>query len=133
MPPWHADPRHGKFANDRRLTPEERDTLLAWVEQGCPKGDDKDLPPPAQFAEGWTIGKPDVVFAMAEEFEVPATGVLPYKHFVVDPGFTEDMWVQAAEARPGNRGGGASHHRLHPGTGQARPYEPDGTAATLVG
>ena len=38
MPPWYADPRHGKFANDRRLKPEERDALLAWVEQGCPPG-----------------------------------------------------------------------------------------------
>src|SRR4029453_6524836 len=45
MPPWHADPRFGKFTHDRRLSPEEMGTLLAWVEQGCPKGDDKDLPP----------------------------------------------------------------------------------------
>src|SRR5262249_19026548 len=45
MPPWFADPRHGKFSNDRRLPPEQRDQLLAWIEQGCPKGDDKDLPP----------------------------------------------------------------------------------------
>ncbi len=51
MPPWHADPRYGKFANDRRLSREERDTLLAWIDQGCPKGDDKDLPPPLTFIQ----------------------------------------------------------------------------------
>src|SRR5436305_1126554 len=36
MPPWHADPRHGKFSNHRRLSQEETDTLLEWVRQGCP-------------------------------------------------------------------------------------------------
>src|SRR5262249_54582770 len=61
MPPWHPDPRFAKFSNDRRLTQEETDTLLAWVEQGCPKGDDKDLPPPREFPKGWKIGKPDAV------------------------------------------------------------------------
>src|SRR5262249_9750503 len=64
MPPWYADPRHGKFRNDRRLSQEETDTLLAWVEQGCPRGDDKDLPPPATFPQGWKIGEPDAVFQM---------------------------------------------------------------------
>jgi peroxiredoxin len=132
MPPWHADPRHGSFANDRRMTQEETDTLLAWVEQGCVKGDDKDLPPPRKFPEGWTIGKPDVVFQMPEAFKVPAAGVIPYKYFVVDPGFKEDVWVQAAECRPGNRA--VVHHVLvylrEPGK---RLYDKDGTAHTLVG
>src|SRR6516165_4232237 len=71
MPPWHPDPRFGHFKNDRRLSREESDTLLAWIDQGCPKGDEKDLPPPRDFVVGWTIGKPDVVFSMNEEFEVP--------------------------------------------------------------
>jgi peroxiredoxin len=105
MPPWHADPRHGKFANDRRLPKADHDALLAWVEQGCAKGDDKDLPPPRQFAEGWRIGKPDVIFSMREAARVPAEtprfGV-PYSYHVVETNFTEDKWVQAAEARPGN-------------------------------
>jgi hypothetical protein len=132
MPPWHADPRFGHFANDRRLTAEESDTLLAWVEQGCPRGDDKDLPPPATFPEGWKIGKPDAVYRMAEEFKVPAAGVLPYKHFVVDPGFKEDVWVQAAECRPGNRQ--VVHHILVYVQARGKQlYAPDGTAATLAG
>src|SRR5439155_15381604 len=44
MPPWFADPRHGKFLNDRSLSKEDRESLLAWNAQDCPKGDDKDLP-----------------------------------------------------------------------------------------
>jgi peroxiredoxin len=105
MPPWHADPKHGKFSNDRRLTPADRDTLLAWIDQGCARGDAKELPPAREFAPGWTIGKPDAVFTMPTEFTVPAKmppGGVPYKMFRVPTEFAEDMWVQAAEAKPGN-------------------------------
>src|SRR5215213_5549792 len=28
MPPWHADPAHGEFSNDRRLSAAEKDTIL---------------------------------------------------------------------------------------------------------
>src|SRR5262249_14041340 len=38
MPPWHADPKHGKFKNDRSLSSRERAVLLAWTDQGMPRG-----------------------------------------------------------------------------------------------
>ncbi len=106
MPPWHADAKFGHFANDRSLAPEDRDTLLAWIKQDCPKGDPRDLPPPRRFPDGWSIGKPDVVVSMPEEFNVPAKGGkkgISYKYFHVETKFDEDRWIQAAEARPGNR------------------------------
>jgi peroxiredoxin len=104
MPPWYADPNHGKFENDRSLSQTERDTLLAWIDQGCPKGDDKDMPPPKDFPEGWTIGKPDVVFTMPKAFDVPADTPkegIPYMYFSVDSNFTEDKWIERAEAKGG--------------------------------
>jgi hypothetical protein len=103
MPPWHADPRYDKFEIDRSLPPRERATLVAWVEQGTPLGDPRALPPPRTFPEGWTIGTPDVIFEIPEPYTVAAQGVLPYQRFRVPTGFTEDKWVQAAEARPGDR------------------------------
>lgn len=133
MPPWYADPRHGKFLNDRRMTAEERDTLLAWIDQGAPKGDDKDMPPPVKFVKGWKIGEPDQVFTMDKKFTVPASGVLTYQRFAVDPGLKEDVWIQASEARPGNRA--VVHHILVYiiAPDQAGPYDADGTAHTLAG
>lgn len=104
MPPWHADPRYGEFSNDLRLTPEERAHVLAWVRQGCPKGDDKDLPAPRVFPTEWRIGKPDVILTMPDAFAVPAQAPrhgIPYKHFFIDPNFKEDRWITHAEARPG--------------------------------
>ena len=103
MPPWHADPRYGHFANDRRLSQDERDTLLAWIDQGARKGDDKDLPRPLHVRPGLEDRRAGQGLHDGQEFKVPATGVLDYQRFVVDPGFKEDVWVQAAECRPGNR------------------------------
>jgi len=102
MPPWHADPRYGHFENDRSLTSHQRATLLAWVDQGTPLGDDKAVPAPRTFPEGWSIGTPDLVIQMPEPYQVPAQGTVPYQYFRVPSGFTEDRWVQAAEARPGD-------------------------------
>jgi peroxiredoxin len=103
MPPWHADPRYGHFVNDRSLSPTERATLMAWVDQGAPLGDPKQVPAARTFSEGWTIGKPDVVFELPETYYVPAQGVVSYVYFRVPTNFKEDMWVQAAEAVPGDR------------------------------
>jgi hypothetical protein len=47
--------------------------------------------------------EPDLVLHVRDEaFDVPATGVVDYQYFKVDPGFTEDKYVVAAEARPDN-------------------------------
>ena len=103
MPPWSADPNHGEWANDARLSQKEIDTVVAWVNAGAPKGDDKDMPPAPKFTDGWTIGKPDVVIEMPEEYTVPADGTVPYLYFTMPTNFTEDKWIQAMEIRPGNR------------------------------
>jgi mono/diheme cytochrome c family protein len=104
MPPWGADPQYGTFRNDPRLSQKDIDTIVAWVDAGAPKGDDKDLPPAPQFAaEGWTIGKPDAVFTMEESYQIPASGTIEYLYFRVPTHLTEDKWIQAIEIKPGAR------------------------------
>jgi mono/diheme cytochrome c family protein len=103
MPPWHADPHIGQWANDRRLTRKEIETIVAWVDQGAREGDPTDLAPQPEFVDGWTIGKPDLVLTMPNEFTLEASGPDEYQTFVIDPKFMEDKYVQMAEARPGNR------------------------------
>src|SRR5262249_54549073 len=133
MPPWHADPRYGKFANDRRLSDAEIATLTAWVDGGMARGDDKDLPKPVEWAGDWVHGKPDLVISMPEEFEVPADGVLDYKNWIIDTKFTEDKWVRVAEGRPGTPS--VVHHIvvyiMEPG--QTGPIGRDGRISILVG
>ena len=104
MPPWFANPAHGKFANDARLSDAEKQLIYDWVDNGCPEGDRRDLPEPPTFTEGWQIPEPDkVVYIQEKPVKVAAQGVLPYRYFLVDPFFKEDKWVKAIEARPGNR------------------------------
>lgn len=99
MPPWHADPNHGKFANDRSLTDLEKSLLVRWIDSGAPAGEDElDLP---EFPSGWTL-RTDVLLKMSEPFSVPAEGVLDYQEFALDPGFSEDTWIQGIEVLPGN-------------------------------
>ncbi len=103
MPPWNANPDYGHFRNDARLSTEEKQAITTWVRDGCPEGDPSDLPTPPTFAKGWRIPEPDLVLNMDDKpFQVPATGVVDYKYFRVDPGFDKDMYVSAVEARPGN-------------------------------
>lgn len=103
MPPWHANPEHGSFSNDASLTQPEKDLISAWVENGSPEGDPADMPPPAEFAEGWGIPTPDLVLPMADKpYTVQAEGTVEYQYFTVDPGFKEDKWIRGFEARPGN-------------------------------
>lgn len=103
MPPWHADPHVGQFKNNRSLTQAEIETITAWVDGGAVEGNAKDLPPVPKFVDGWRIGKPDVVLQMQEDYILAASGPDEYQYFAIATGFTEDKYVQMAEARPGNR------------------------------
>ncbi|HEY7449117.1 MAG TPA: cytochrome c [Vicinamibacterales bacterium] len=101
MPPWFADPNYGHFSNERRLSAREIEIVSAWVDAGAPAGKESDAPPARTFENGWNL-KPDVIVEMPKPFELPASGTINYKYVLVKTNFKEDMWVTAAEMRPGN-------------------------------
>jgi copper type II ascorbate-dependent monooxygenase-like protein len=103
MPPWFADPRFGKFANDPSLTQGQIGTIAAWVDAGAPAGEKRDAPPPRQWTRGWNIPQPDLVLEMPKPVAIPAEGDVAYTYQIVPTGFTEDKWVQASEIRPSSR------------------------------
>src|SRR5215475_7270492 len=74
-----------------------------WAKSIREKVLSRDMPPQPEIVEGWKIGKPDLILQMREEFTLGATGPDEYHFFEIDPGFTEDKYVQMAETRPGNR------------------------------
>jgi hypothetical protein len=128
MPPWHADPAYGEFVNDRRLAATEKDTILRWVAVGGPEGNPADLPAPPTYTDGWTIGQPDLVLSMQEDYPLPASGVIAYQYFEVPTNLTEDRWIQAFEVRPGNRA--AVHHVIVYAQPQAAPAPAPAPAPT---
>jgi peroxiredoxin len=114
MPPWHASPAHGKFANDPRLSAAEKKLICDWVENGMPAGDLKQArpqetaTPPA--GPDWRIGKPDLVLQMPQPFKVPAAGTVGYQYYLIDPELKKDLWVKASEVRPTSRQ--VTHHAV---------------------
>ena len=105
MPPWSADNEFGHYLNDRSLTLAETRTLLGWIAQGAARGEGEDPlatlnPPPA--AE-WPLGQPDFIAKLPHPEEVPATGVLEYRHIKLQTPVTDDTWVSAVAVKPGNR------------------------------
>ena len=104
MPPWHIDRNVGidKFKDDPSLTDAEIATISAWVDQGAPEGSPAEMPPPRVFADvdKWHIGTPDIVVSMPKPYVLHAKGGDEYYDIDVDPGFTEDVYVQAIETKP---------------------------------
>ena len=104
MPPWHADPKYGHFANDRSLTAEERATLLAWIEQGRRSASPSDDSRRPDLSRG--LGRsasPTWSSRSPRSTRFPSRAWSRYVNFRVPTNFKEDRWVQAAEAVPGDR------------------------------
>ena len=107
MPPFHLDTGVGiqEIKDDWRLSDEEIETFVAWVDAGAPEGDPADLPPPVEWPnkQMWQLedilGPPDHVIK-STPFDVPAEGGDTWWRPRVPTGLTEDRWVMAAETRP---------------------------------
>jgi cytochrome c-type biogenesis protein CcmH/NrfG len=103
MPPWLPEPGDFAFADDLRLTAEQIARLQAWVDQGAQEGDPADLPAKPQFAEGWQLGKPDVIARAPKPYTLPASGSDTYWNFVFRTPVDRTRWLKAIEIRPGDK------------------------------
>jgi len=122
MPPWHIDRSVGvqKFKNDMSLTDAQIDTIVKWVDDGAPRGNPADMPPPKPVATSlyWQgerdgYGPPDIVVKSGER-TMPALHQDEWWRPLVDiPGLTEPRWVRMVEIRPSNiQGRKILHHSI---------------------
>ena len=105
MPPWKPRPPapgESDFADSRRLTDRERQSLQQWIADGTPEGDAADLPPAPRWADGWQLGTPDLVVRMPEPYIVRASGPDDFRTFVIPIPTPRPRYVRALEFRPGN-------------------------------
>ncbi|MCY4662600.1 MAG: hypothetical protein OXF93_22740 [Acidobacteria bacterium] len=121
MPPWHIDRTVGitAFKNDRSLTDAEIDTIVRWVDEGAPRGNPADMPPPREWpdASKWYFaerfgGPPDLIVRSAP-FTMPAEANDAWWKPVSETGLTEPRWVRAIELRPATVAGRRiTHHAI---------------------
>ncbi len=105
MPPFLAEttdicaPRF-EFKDDPRLSDEELDKLRAWVEQDAPEGDASAaaaIDPPLDVE----LEDADIELTIPTEVTIGGTKD-QYLCFSVDPGFTEDTWLDGLQINAGN-------------------------------
>lgn len=101
MPPWPAVLSSRPFANELRLTVREMALLVAWIDGGTPRGDDKDLPA-RRAAVTWARGTPDLIVPLPEVRVAADAG--PAVAWVTVPLKLPGVrWLTGLDYRPGDR------------------------------
>ena len=117
MPPYAYDHDIGNqnLQGDWRLSEQDIDTVVAWVNQGSPLGNLEELPPPPALrdVDDWNfaeqLGQPDIVLA-SNPIDVPANGNdLWDKHFI-SSGITQDRCIKALQVKPRGDAKTVVHH-----------------------
>ena len=102
MPPWKVEPGIGHFVGQRPLTDREISLIERWTESGTPEGDPKQLPPLPAFADGWLLGKPDLMVKPDAPFTLPAQQTDAFRIFAIKVPITKRTYVTGIEFHPGN-------------------------------
>jgi hypothetical protein len=102
MPPWKPVPGPVEFRDSYAMSDDERATFLAWIDAGMPQGDPADAPDPLPVSDSpWQLGAPDLTLA-APEYTPPSRATDTYRCFVLPSGLTENRFISAIQALPGN-------------------------------
>ncbi|NKB33337.1 MAG: hypothetical protein GKR91_09585 [Pseudomonadales bacterium] len=117
MPPYHYDTDTGiqQLKNDWRMSQEDIDTVVAWVNAGSPLGNPENLPQPKIFPDmdDWRfadeLGQPDHTIK-STAWDVPAEGQDLWWKPVVESGIDESRCIKAVETRPSAAAIGSTHH-----------------------
>ena len=120
MPPYYYDSNVGiqDLKEDWRLSQEDINTIVAWVDQGAPMGNPDDMPPPPNLhaTDEWSLaaefGPPDIL-APSTPIDVPAAGLdLWHRPIVKMQGIPEgeDRCIKALQVKPRGDAVGVVHH-----------------------
>jgi hypothetical protein len=106
MPPWFIEKNVGiqQYKGDISLSDEEIEKIAKWADNGAPRGNPADMPPPLKFldASEWQIGKPDLIVS-SPSVTVKATSPDWWGPIGEAPtGVTEDRYVAAVEMKEVN-------------------------------
>jgi peroxiredoxin len=103
MPPWKPASDFGEFRKSRALTDDEIALIARWVDGGLLEGDSSKAPPVPRFNDQWSLGEPDLIVEMPEEYVIGPEGEDDYRHFIIPTELPQDAYVEAIDVQPGNR------------------------------
>ena len=102
MPPWFIDKNIGiqRYKDDPSLSDEEIAAIATWADDGAPRGNPADLPPPLEWpADGWTYGTPDLIVpSPVRTIEAEAPDWFG-EWGVTSTGLSEDRYIKAIEIK----------------------------------
>ena len=98
MPPWTADMPMDFFLGDRRLTDNQKDIVLSWVDQGGTAGDPDDAPDPIEPAPRG-LERVDLSVPMPEAYE-PQIDPDDYRCFVLEWPLDETKLITGLSIEP---------------------------------
>ena len=101
MPPWKVEPVVGHFVGQRPLTDAEIASIERWVSSGTPEGDPKQLPPLPKFADGWLLGRPDLIVRPDQPYTLPAQQNDAFRIFAIRVPIAQRTYVTGIEFHPG--------------------------------
>jgi len=102
MPPWKVTPDVGHFVGQRLLTEKEIAVINQWAKSNAPEGNPRDLPPLPRHADGWLLGKPDLIVKPEAAFTLPAQQTDAFRIFAIRVPVAKRTYVTGIEFHPGN-------------------------------
>lgn len=101
MPPWHADPKVGRFSNDISLSDDEIRKITMWIADGALNKTDKNvLQNGSEQVATIEVQDPDYIIELEEEL-IPPTGMVDYRYQSVQIELDQDEVVYGIEVKPG--------------------------------
>jgi hypothetical protein len=98
MPPWRADAHYRDFANNRTLSPGEKDMILRWIDAGAPKGPGSaDKRQPALLTSTAYHRPPDLTLKIDSAFPVPGDDAERFIEFKLPYELPEGRNIEAVE------------------------------------
>jgi tetratricopeptide (TPR) repeat protein len=102
MPPWLPEPGYGDFVGENRLSESQIRMISGWALAGALEGPPSEIPTAPVFADGWQLGKPDLILESARALSVPASGNDVFWNFIFSPALKTTRYVRAIEVHPGS-------------------------------
>ncbi len=101
MPPWLPEAGSFGFVGERRLPPDQIETIQRWVSGGAVEGSAVDLPPAPIFSNEWQLGRPDLVLTMSRAYTHRPGHHDVFRNVVLRTSLDTGRFIRAVEFRAG--------------------------------